>query len=222
MAEERSGVAFVRATQAEKSARLSSYARLGSPLPEKQDQRGEGVVDFENNRVVMTDRLITPRMTKRGPAMRLLYSIFERAVAGGQEVLFEGGSVRRRTDSNSPWGDTRGTIGGPKYPFDPLCVFPPILASNVEGVLLGAGMVRGVEVEEIELKIPRSGFDPEVWAEIAGGGRTEQMDEAFVTTRIWADTGYRMHRVAFESKQGTSPADTLWSITELWEFGARS
>lgn len=214
----------IAATKLSRSARLRVGSRLGSPQIETADLRGEGVVDFVHDRLWMTDRLVTERMSAgpqaagvepyrwvRGLVLILFGSI------GGQESFFEGGAHwskgRRR------WRGCSGQIAGPKTTWNPLFLMDA-LASICEdlgadnefqigppGCTLPVGRLsaelRHVLVASLSDSSPASALprDPRVM--------------------LWIDGSQRIVKFSYENvfDATASEAGALWSTVEFFDFG---
>jgi hypothetical protein len=215
----------VAATMEAGTARIRSFSRLGSPQVEPCDLRGEGVADFKGDRVWMTDRLTTERIAveKRReahllarPILWIFFRSLERWVMGSEDVLFEGGALRKRKDANEPWGSRLGSITQPKYPRHPLCAFAPVASVDTSG--MPPTRMAPLDIGDTccwEVPLAPSTFQPEVWREITGDAKTMPSIRAMV----WIDKQLRVNRLAFEASCDIEHVAALWSITELWDFG---
>lgn len=217
---------IVASTTAAGTARLKCFSRLGSYLPEPSDLRGEGLVDFSADRVWMSDRLVTQRIAgeKRRqsnlltrPFYRVLFRSLERLVGGDEEVLFEGGAVRKRKrGATGSWGPPLGLIDQPKFPRHPLCALLPVEQANiVKPSEARLASKQGIETQCWELSFTAPAFEPEVWREIIDGDKTVSSIQGIV----WIDSELRVNRLAFEASRRAENSEALWSITELWDFG---
>jgi hypothetical protein len=224
------GVDLVQTTKAEGTARVACFARLGNPDPDSADQRGEGVVDFAADQLWLADRLVTDRLAREQyrssspvgrPILRLFYKLMERALGGGELIVFEGGALRRR-QSDGSWSRRLGNLQQPKYPRHPLCAFAPLeRVSDSELQEDGVENVRGVQARRLKVLLAEAVFDPSVWSEInspAAGNAVSKGPEP-VQAFVWIDPQGHILRLSFEGSRSDARAEGLWCVTELWDWG---
>jgi hypothetical protein len=173
----------------------------------------------------MTDRLTTDRIAveKRRearwfsrPILWLFFRALERWYMGREDVLFEGGAVRKRNSKDKSWGPPMGEIAQPKYPRHPLCALSPVASAVTPST--PATRIEAQDDEDTwcwEVPLTSSAFQPEVWREIVGGVQTLTSIRAM----LWIDRDLRVNRLAFEASRDSESGSALWSVTELWDFG---
>lgn len=216
---------LVDATERALSARVVCFARLDDPLPEPIDLRGEGIADFKADSVWMWDQVLTTRMEseqrKRAnvftrPLVRFLNAGYERVLGGKRQIMFKGGSVRRR-QRNGDWSDPQGSVSDPKFPRHPLCALEPIAkARTLEDASRYATQIRGLDARVFQILLTQDEFDTRVWQEILGGPQAGG-NEGSIVALVWVDSAFRIMRIAFEGSRRYE--GTLWSITEFVDFG---
>jgi len=218
------GKKIIEATVESGTARLSASSRLGDPTPELCDLRGEGIVDFRGDRVWMTDRVVTARMSQASrattswlgrPFLPLVQRLSERLFLGGeQELLYEGGAVRQRDGSG--WKPPSEPVSQPKYPRHPLSALHPLEHAEHFHRLDDGGPVRGHNTEKVSTELASHMFDASVWKEIQGSSDPQNPPVAAI---VWIDDRLRLRRLAFEGSRASE--GTLWCITDFWEFGVQ-
>lgn len=217
---------LVETTCASGTARVASYARIGSPIPESVDLRGEGYVHFDADRLWLGDRLLTDRMEIRrrrrsNPVTRVLVrrlsELIEQGLHSGGLVLFEGGALRKR-QKDGRWGSWAGSQASPRPPRHPLCVLTPLENADVPIIQAAEGAsVRGEMAQRFAAEVEPAFFDAAVWSEI--NSSADARSGCALRVNLWIDSQMRIVRVAFEGARSASDSESLWCITELWDWG---
>jgi hypothetical protein len=211
-------------------------ARLGNPLPEAVDFRGEGIVDFTRDRVWMRDRLLTERMAAERrqrssvlarPVLRLFQVFADRAVGSDRDLYFEGG-VLWIAKKSGEWGEPIGGVDDAKVARHPLCALDPIALAGTASLVPGEPeIIQGSATSRYALELTAAQFDRSVWADIAGttpyscsaSAATSEAQREAIRAFIWLDDQGRIRRLSYEAACEQSDLVPLWYMTEFWEFG---
>src|SRR4051794_14223886 len=96
----------------------------------------------------MSDRRVTQRIADEKQResnvlarifLRLFFQMLERWFVGNEEVLFEGGAVRKRKrGADVSWASALGSIDGAEYPRHPLCALGPLEKAGSAAILVGS------------------------------------------------------------------------------------
>lgn len=186
----------IQATIAKETARIIWSSRLGDPIPEADDVRGMGLVDFAGDRVWITDRLATDRIRSKRDNQtgvlgrqinRVVYGILDRLTGRGHEIYFHGGAewIPKRDGSH---GATSDTIDMPKTTRHPLCIFGPL--AMVDGSGIGLGL-----------------------REVVQGACTTRC-----RVLVWTDADLCVRRLSFQPVYAQD-GEAIWSIVEFSDFG---
>ena len=204
-------------TAAAATARLAVASRLDIPVPEAIDYRGEGVVDFVNDRVWLRDRATTERFESeptRSLSARLAFRLLSRTIGRERDLYFDGGALATWTKRKG-WSEPTGDRYGPKFTRHPLCIWTPVfLAPRASRSSEGAEEIRGCFAAPYEVTLTPDEVDNGVWAHIAPAGGPE------IKAVLWLDAEQRIRRMSYQSSFDDAGQSVLWSITELWDFGA--
>ena len=224
---------LVTATKEEGSARVATASRAGSPISEESDTRGEGIVDFANDCVWTTDRLVTKRIDSDRRAgggliehiINPTFHAFLNFVAG-REVFYRGGARWKRRKKG--WKGPSGAVGDPKNSWHPLFILDALMRTETPIVPLReySDQIRSTQVSGVEFPLGPASFDAAVWSNLArpanqpgADGESKALRE-HVMVAIWFDQGHRIRRMSFEAVYNADPRlAPLWLVTELWDFG---
>lgn len=226
---------LILGTSKERTARISIASRLGSPVPETVDMRGEGFVDFANDYVWTTDRLVTKRMaTERkargGTSVRIispvLHTLFNRVA--GYEVFYRGGARWRKTRWR--WRGPSGAIDAPKNSWHPLFMFDAVQAFEGDNLWdCSADTIDGKSVTRADLTLKKELLDGATSSNLSHvetsrgqdkrvGGMPEREAIAAV---LWFDQNLQICRMSFEAVPDHDDGSALWLITEFRDFGVQ-
>jgi len=220
------------ATRAGRTSRAAVASRLGSSEPEATDLRGEGAVDFESDRVWITDSLITKRIVSDGDAgsgrlIRLvnrgMYAALDRVV--GRDAFYEGGARWRQTARG--WRGPSGQIDAAKDTWHPLFLLDVFAGLYTELEDGEDGRIRDTAIETYRVSLYPDMFDSAAWDSLAQiepgperGRRSQNALRQVVGAVVSVDARARIRRMGFEAV-GNADGNALWLFTELWDFGTK-
>jgi hypothetical protein len=211
---------------------MSVASRLGSHEPDAADIQGIGVVDFNRDRVWITQRLATRRTTtdavsRSGVGQRAVtkgfHAILNRVVGG--EFLYEGGARWRK--ARRGWRGPSGRVEEAKDPGHPLFLLESVSESDMELVQGEEGQIRETKVKAYTIDLSPDMFRAAVWPSLARvervpGDRSENQRRKArqsVGGIVCVDAHLRIRRIGFEAV-ANSDGSALWQITDFWDFGA--
>ncbi len=204
-------------TVAAATARLSSAWGSGSPVPEAQDQRCEGVADFAVRRARVSQVLVPERMAA-GLSAGMGDDEAIRALNEPREMIYDGANAFIRVASR--WTSfSVGDPGGPRGSNDPLWPLDALFGARDDAVEVGREAVRGVPVTRYRLTVDLARADAAVPAGVSvPGGPYRGL--AAMPAEVWLDQDGQARRVAVLTEPVTASADEpIWAILELWDFG---
>jgi hypothetical protein len=188
------------------------------------------VVDFQADRVLIAEQMVTPRIRKQGnqgfisrAINRPLLAIMNWIV--GRDAFYEGGArwVLRR----GRWKGPQGSVQSVKNTWHPLFLLDMIDAD--ERPLSGgrSELFAGVDVCRYELEIDPDKMSPAVWEQWQLSQRDTRVAEAgrsspYPRSLLYVDEDGLLHRFAYESVVGEEVETSLWKTIHLTEFGTSS
>jgi hypothetical protein len=220
----------VAVTRASGSARFEVTTRLGGPSLEQEDLRGSGVVDFQADRVLIAEQLVTPRIRKQGnqgfisrAINRPLLAIMNWIV--GRDAFYEGGA--RWVFRRGRWRGPKGSIHSAKNTWHPLFLLDMIDAD--ERPLTGgrSELFSGVDVCRYELQIDGDEVSPAVREQWRLGQRDRRGGEEGQLSRyprsvLYVGDAGLLHGFAYESGLDDDDEASVWKSVWLMDFGTSS
>jgi hypothetical protein len=202
-------------TVAAGTARLSSSWWAGSPLPDEQARRCEGVADFAARRARVSQVLVPPLM-----AAGLLAGEDDadlRAFTEPREMIYDGANAFIRVAGR--WtGFFLADPGGPRGINDPLWPLDALFGASHDAVGIGPDTVRGVAATRCRLTVDLARADAACPAGVsvpAGPYRALRR----LPAEVWLDAAGLVRRLSVSSELTSAANETSWAIVELWDFG---
>lgn len=200
------------------TARLLAAWCTGSPLPEAADRRCEGVADLAARRARVLQSLF---LTDRFGAALLELSADDpglRERVEQSEMIYDGANAYVRVADR--WtGFFLGDPGGPRGPNDPLWPLDALFGASDDAVEIGPEAVRGVPATHWRLTVDLARADAALPAGVSvPSGPYRSLSR--LPAEVWLDADGLARRISVNSDPAT-PADAqVWSIVELWDYGA--
>jgi hypothetical protein len=204
-------------TVAAGTARLFSAWGDGSPVPEAEDRRCEGVADFAARRARVSQTLVPERMAAKFSECKDDDGAFV-DLNSPQEMIYDGANTFIHVAGQ--WtGFFLGDPGGPRGANDPLWPLDALFGARDDAVEVGHETVRGVAVTRCRLTVDLARADAALLAGISVPGGTYR-GLSRMPAEVWLDAAGLARRVAVNSDPTIIAADdVIWAIVELWDFG---
>jgi hypothetical protein len=204
-------------TVAAGTARLLAAWSTGSPLPEAEDRRCEGVADFAARRarvsqsVFFTDRA-TAALTELGgddPG--------HGGRAGHSEMIYDGANAYVRVADR--WtGFGLADPGGPRGLTDPLWPLDALFGASDDAAEIGPQAVRGVPATRYRLTVDLARADAALPAGVSVPcGPYRSLSR--LPAEMWLDAAGLACRISVSSEPAAAADAQVWSIVELWDWG---
>jgi len=87
-------------------------------------------------------------------------------------------------------------------------------------VLTGQDDVRGERTDRYRVELPITCFHPSIQKSLISEDPQGAVETNAIEVIVWLDSQLRIRRLSFESHRGNDALDSLWSITEFYDFGA--
>lgn len=203
-------------TVAAGTARLSSSWWAGSPLPEEQVKRCEGVADFASRRARVSQVLV-PQPMADGLLAGEDDDAALRALTEPREMIYDGANAFIRV-ADCWTGFSLADPGGPRGINDPLWPLDALFGASDDAVRIGPDTVRGVATTRCRLTVDLARADAAVQAGVSVPGGPYR-DLCRLPAEVWLDAAGLVRRLSVSSALTAAPADTSWAIVELWDFG---
>jgi hypothetical protein len=213
-------------TRQRRSARVESFSVLNSAIPAEGDSRGQGVVDFAAGRCHVTVRLLTERMRDyTGDRDSRLVREMKEAFTQTARAVFDGGRKYTATEPGD-WAAS-GDVAGPRDQLDPLWAVDVLAGANDDATLVGQNNVRGVLTRRYRLTANLRRAAEHSPLGLAGLSkqrrwlprRARLTWESEAPLEVWLDDENLVRRVSVAAFQPHNRWPTLWTVTELWDFG---
>ena len=205
-------------TVAAGTARLFAAWCTGSPVPETADKRCDGVADLAARRARVSQSLF---FTDRFTAKVIEHSdddpeLLERI--SHNEIIYDGANAFIRVGDN--WtGFFLVDPGGPRGPNDPLCPLDALFGASDDAVEVGSAAVRGVAATHCRLTVNLARADAALPAGVSvPSGPYRSLGR--LPAEVWLDEAGLARRIAVNSEPTAAADAQVWSIVELWDFGA--
>ena len=189
----------------------------GSPVPEAQDGRGEGVADFAARRARVSQVLMPDRWAAgfagSGECGPILAQLTE-----PQETIYDGANAFTRVGGR--WtGFFLGDPAGPRGLNDPLWPLDALSGARDDAVGTGPEDVRGVAVTRYRLTVDLLRADAAGPAGVSvPGGPYRALSQ--LPAEVWLDADGLARRIAVSTEsQATGETKPTWAVVELWDFG---
>jgi hypothetical protein len=204
-------------TVAAGTARLLAVWSTGSPLPEAEDRRCEGVADFAARRarvsqsVFFTDRA-TAALTELGG---------DDPGHGGRvehsEMIYDGANAYVRVADR--WtGFGLADPGGPRGLTDPLRPLDVMFGASDKAVEIGPQAVRGAPATRYRLTVDLARADAALPAGVSvPSGSYRSLSR--LPAQVWLDAAGLACRISVNSEPAAAAEAQVWSIVELWDWG---
>jgi len=205
-------------TVAAGTARVLAAWCTGSPLPEAADRRGEGVADLAARRarvsqsLFFTEGLTAQFMEHSGDDPDFLEQIKH------SEIVYDGANAYIQV-ADSWTGFSLADPSGPRGPNDPLWPLDALFGANDDAVEIGAEAVRGVPTTRYRLTVDLARADAALLAGVSvPSGPYRSL--ARLPAEVWLDAAGLARRISVSSEPTATADAQVWSIAELWDFGA--
>lgn len=204
-------------TVAARTGRLFAAWTSGSPVPDEEDRRCEGLADFAARRARVwqvpfgTAGLAALFLQEHKDADSQLSQLAE-----PQENIYDGANGYIRVGDN--WtGFFLGDPSGPRGVNDPLWPLDALFGAKDDGTEVGADVLRGVATTRYRVTIDLAQAD----AALQSGVTVPAMPYRVLSqipAEVWLDAAGRARRISVDADPGEA-GEPVWSIVELWDFG---
>jgi hypothetical protein len=201
------------------TARLFAAWSSGSPVPQAQDRRCEGVADFAARRArVVQAVFFTAGMTAEFVAQHQDDDQHGdlRQFGEPQEMIYDGANVYLHVGDN--WtGFFLGDPGGPRGVNDPLWPLDALFGVR-DAMEVGPQEVRGVPVTRYRLTVDLARADAALPAGVTVPvGPYRALSQ--IPAEVWLDADGLARRIAVNTDPSTGGDEPIWSVVDLWDFG---
>jgi len=205
-------------TVAAGTARLLAAWCTGSPLPEAPDRRCEGVADLAARRASVSQSLF---FTDRITAALIELGDDEPGLRGRvehSEMVYDGANAFVRV-ADSWTGFSLADPGGPRGPNDPLWPLDALFGAGDDAEETGPEAVRGVPATRYRLTFDLARADAALPAGVSvPSGPYRSLSR--LPAEVWLDAAGLARRISVCSEPTAAADAQVWSIVELWDFGA--
>jgi hypothetical protein len=201
-------------------ARLLAAWCPGSPRPEAADRRCEGVADLAARRARVSQSLFfTDRATAALMEIDDDYQALRETIEHS-DMLYDGANAYIRV-AGSWTGFALADPGGPRGPNDPLWPLDALFGANDDAVETGPEAVRGVPATRYSLTVDLARADAALPAGVSvPTGPYRSLGR--LPTEVWLDAAGLARRISVSTDPAAAPEAQVWSIVELWDFGAEA
>lgn len=220
--------AAVETTSAAGTARVVVAASVGEPIVDAESIRGDGIADIAGRRVLIHESMLTPGgmeelspASQRGPRIlrRVAAALYD-VTTGRDNHLYDGGAVYAELGEGE-WIDFEwGQRADPPHINHPLWLLDALRGTSDGIEDFGDEQLRGKLTRHLGIRL-----DLEAASRQTPQGLTmpkekrrwrSELTYARVSAQVWLDAADRVARMSWALP---AKPPTLWTTTELWEFG---